>query len=73
MLEFAIGTGGVAAPLVERGLRVSGTELSAPMVHRLREKVQEGALPVVQGDMATARVEGRSRSCTSGSTRSPTC
>lgn len=58
VLEFAIGTGRVAVPLVERGLRVSGIELSAPMLGRLREKVPESVRPVVQGDMATARVEG---------------
>jgi hypothetical protein len=31
-LEFAIGTGRVAIPLVEQGVSVSGIELSKPMV-----------------------------------------
>ena len=44
VLELAIGTGRVAVPLAERGVSVTGIELSAPMVARLREKVQ----PVVR-------------------------
>ena len=35
-LEFAVGTGRVAIPLVERGVPVTGSELSAPMIGRLR-------------------------------------
>ena len=58
VLEFAIGTGRVAVPLSERGVPVTGIELSAPMVARLRSKVEEDTLPVVVGDMATTRVDG---------------
>lgn len=54
-LEFAIGTGRVAVPLAERGVPVTGVEMSAPMLDRLRTKVDETAIPVVLGDMATAR------------------
>jgi SAM-dependent methyltransferase len=57
-LEFAIGTGRVAIPLAERGVSVTGIELSQPMVDRLRTKVSETTIPVVLGNMATARVEG---------------
>lgn len=57
-LETAIGTGRVAVPLVERGVKVSGIELSVPMLAQLRRKVSEAELPVVQGDMAPARVAG---------------
>ncbi|HVF19724.1 MAG TPA: class I SAM-dependent methyltransferase [Mycobacteriales bacterium] len=57
-LELAIGTGRVAVPLHERGIAVSGIELSAPMVEQLRLKAEESAIPVVIGDMATARVPG---------------
>ncbi|GAB4055686.1 class I SAM-dependent DNA methyltransferase [Catellatospora paridis] len=57
-LEFAIGTGRVAVPLSARGVRVSGIELSQPMVDHLRRKVSEEELPVVVGDMATATVPG---------------
>ena len=57
-LEFAIGTGRVAVPLAERGVRVSGLELSQPMIEQLRTKVDEETIDVVVGDMATARVPG---------------
>ena len=57
-LEFAIGTGRVAVPLAERGVPVTGIELSRPMVEQLRTKVGEAAIPVVVGDMATARARG---------------
>ena len=58
VLEFAIGTGRVAVPLVERGVPVTGIELSRPMIAQLRTKVDEATLPVVEGDMATTRADG---------------
>jgi SAM-dependent methyltransferase len=58
-LEFAIGTGRVAVPLSERGIAVTGIELSRPMIDQLRTKVDEGTIPVVHGDMATATAAGR--------------
>ncbi|WP_431975966.1 class I SAM-dependent methyltransferase [Micromonospora haikouensis] len=57
-LEFAVGTGRVAVPLAERGVPVTGIELSTAMLDRLRTKVDEAALPVVVGDMATAVAPG---------------
>jgi Methyltransferase domain len=57
-LEFAIGTGRIAIPLLRRGVPVAGIELSAPMVSRLRAKISEADLPVVVGDMATTTVPG---------------
>ncbi|MBE3015894.1 class I SAM-dependent methyltransferase [Microbispora sp. NEAU-D428] len=57
-LEFAIGTGRVAVPLAERGVPVSGIELSRPMIDQLRTKVDETKIPVVVGDMATATAPG---------------
>ncbi|HET8617102.1 MAG TPA: class I SAM-dependent methyltransferase, partial [Actinomycetales bacterium] len=57
-LELAIGTGRIGVPLLERGVPVSGIELSAPMVQQLRGRVDEASLPVVLGDMATTRVPG---------------
>lgn len=57
-LELAIGTGRVAVPLSERGVPVAGIELSVAMVDRLRTKVDEASIPVVVGDMATARAPG---------------
>lgn len=55
-VEFAIGTGRVAIPLQEAGVPVSGIELSHAMIARLREKVGEERIPVVQGDMAEASI-----------------
>ncbi|MFH9420382.1 class I SAM-dependent methyltransferase [Streptomyces sp. NPDC017529] len=52
-LEFAIGTGRVAVPLAERGVPVTGIELSQPMIDQLRTKADETTIPVVAGDMAT--------------------
>jgi len=56
-LEFAIGTGRVAIPLVERGVSVSGIELSQPMVDKLQEKRTD--IPAVVGDMATSTMPGQ--------------
>jgi len=58
VLEFAVGSGRVAVPLLRRGVPVTGIELSAPMVARLRAKVGADELPVVVGDMATTLVAG---------------
>lgn len=57
-LEFAVGTGRVAVPLADRGVQVTGIELSGPMIEQLRSKVDEAALPVIVGDMATATAPG---------------
>lgn len=55
-LELAVGTGRVAIPLADRGVPVSGIELSQPMADRLLAK--RPGFPVVVGDMATATVPG---------------
>jgi SAM-dependent methyltransferase len=57
-LEFAVGTGRVALPLADRGVPVTGIELSPAMAHRLRAKDPGETVPVALGDMATTRVEG---------------
>jgi SAM-dependent methyltransferase len=57
-LEFAIGTGRVAVPLAERGVPVTGIELSRPMIDQLRTKADETTIPVIAGDMATVRAPG---------------
>jgi SAM-dependent methyltransferase len=57
-LEFAIGTGRVAVPLLAAGVPVLGIELSEAMLAQLRRRVDAAALPVTLGDMATARVPG---------------
>ncbi|MEV4471390.1 MULTISPECIES: class I SAM-dependent methyltransferase [Nonomuraea] len=58
-LEFAIGTGRVAVPLAERGVPVTGIELSPAMIAQLRAKADEATIPVVVGDMATATAPGK--------------
>jgi SAM-dependent methyltransferase len=58
VLEFAVGTGRVAVPLLARGVEVSGIELSPDMVAQLRTKATETELPVVLGDMSSARAPG---------------
>jgi len=60
-LELAIGTGRIGIPLLRRGVPVTGIELSAAMLERLRAKVGADELPVVVGDMASTRVPGEFR------------
>lgn len=55
-LELAIGTGRVAIPLQQRGVSVTGIELSPHMAAHLRSKSAD--IPVVVGDMATTSVPG---------------
>jgi SAM-dependent methyltransferase len=57
-LEFAIGTGRVAVPLAQRGVPVTGIELSRPMIDQLRTKADETAIPVIHGDMASTLAPG---------------
>ena len=57
-LEFAIGTGRIALPLAARGVPVTGIDISAAMVERMRAKPGGADIPVVIGDMATTRVDG---------------
>jgi hypothetical protein len=57
-LELAIGTGRVALPLSERGVPVSGIDLSQAMVDQLRAKPGSERIDVTIGDIATTRVPG---------------
>jgi SAM-dependent methyltransferase len=57
-LELAIGTGRVALPLRARGVPVVGIELSPHMVAQLRAKPCADDVPVIIGDMTSARAEG---------------
>jgi hypothetical protein len=70
VLELGIGTGRIALPLAERGVRVHGVDLSPAMVDRLRAKPGGSEIPVTIGDFATAAVPGSSRLPISSSTRS---
>jgi SAM-dependent methyltransferase len=57
-LELGIGTGRIALPLAQRGIRVHGIDLSEAMVARLRAKPGVEDIEVTIGDFATTRVEG---------------
>ena len=52
-LEFVIGTGRIAIPLTQRGVRVDGIELSPDMVTRIRDKPDGDKVEVKVGDMAS--------------------
>ena len=57
-LELGIGTGRIALPLSQRGVRVYGIELSPEMVAQLKAKPGADTIAVTVGDFATTRVEG---------------
>ena len=58
-LELGIGTGRIALPLAERGVRVHGIDLSPDMVAQLRRKPGGADIPVAMGDFATTTVDAR--------------
>jgi SAM-dependent methyltransferase len=58
-LELGIGTGRIALPLAERGIRVHGIDLSEAMLARLRQKPGAEAIRVTIGDFATTTVDER--------------
>jgi len=58
VLELAIGTGRVALPLAERGIKIEGVEASPEMLAKLRAKPSDEEIPVVIGDMADVPVDG---------------
>ncbi len=51
-LEFAVGTGRIALPLMKAGVRVDGIEMSQDMVDRMREKPGGDTIEVTMGDMS---------------------
>ena len=57
-LELGIGTGRIALPLAQRGVRVHGIELSKAMAARLRAKSGAEDIGVTIGDFATTTVDG---------------
>jgi SAM-dependent methyltransferase len=58
-LEFGIGTGRIALPLAERGVRVAGIDNSEAMLARLRPKPGAAEIEAVLGDFATTRIGGQ--------------
>ena len=59
VLEFGIGTGRIALPLTQRGVRVIGIDLSEAMVEQMRDKPGGAEIPVAIGDFAATRVDGQ--------------
>jgi SAM-dependent methyltransferase len=57
-LELGIGTGRIALPLAQRGVRVHGIDLSEAMVAKLRAKPGAEEIGVTIGDFATTTVDG---------------
>ena len=55
-LELGIGTGRLALPLSQRGVRVHGIELSPAMVAQLRTKPGSDQIGVTMGDFARTSV-----------------
>jgi SAM-dependent methyltransferase len=53
-LELAIGTGRIALPLAQRGVRVDGIDISRAMVAR----IGNDEIGMTIGDIATTRVDG---------------
>jgi SAM-dependent methyltransferase len=58
ILEFAIGTGRIALPLIELGHKVKGIDLSRAMVAELRKKAKGRDVEVAIGDMTSTTVSG---------------
>ena len=57
-LELGIGTGRIALPLAERGVRVHGIDSSEAMIARLREKPGGEDIAITIGDFAELAVDG---------------
>jgi SAM-dependent methyltransferase len=57
-LELGIGTGRVALPLADRGIRVAGIDASQAMIDRLRAKPGGAEIPVTVGDFADVGAAG---------------
>jgi SAM-dependent methyltransferase len=58
VLELGIGTGRLALPIAEHGVRVHGIELSKAMVARLQAKPGAESIGVTIGDFSTTTVDG---------------
>ncbi len=60
-LELAIGTGRIALPLAEHGVRVDGIDFSPDMIAQLRAKPGGERIAVTEGDFADVDVAGSYR------------
>lgn len=61
VLELAVGTGRIALPLAERGLRIDGVDIAAPMLDKLREHPGAAGMRLAVGDMADIPFDGTYR------------
>jgi SAM-dependent methyltransferase len=59
VLELGIGTGRIALPLAERGIRMHGVDASPAMVAKLRGKPGGAEIPVEMGNFANFKMGGR--------------
>ncbi len=57
-MEFGIGTGRVALPLSQRGLPVSGIDISSDMLEQLYRKPGAESIVTLVGDFATTTMPG---------------
>ena len=57
-LELAIGTGRIALPLAERGVEVTGIDISQDMVDKMRTKAGGADINVHIGDIGDVDVDG---------------
>jgi len=57
-LELAVGAGRIALPLVARGIRVDGIDISPAMIAQLRAKPGGAGIAVTVGDFADVPVAG---------------
>jgi SAM-dependent methyltransferase len=60
-LELGVGTGRVALPLLARGVRLHGIDISEPMLEQFRAKPGSEEIGLSVGDFASTRVEGTFR------------
>jgi SAM-dependent methyltransferase len=58
ILELGIGTGRVALPLSQRGLEVSGIDISSDMLAELHRKPGSESIVTMVGDFATTTMPG---------------
>lgn len=58
-LELAVGSGRIALPLAERGVRVHGIDISSAVIEQLHGKPQGTRVTTTLGDYTTSRVSGR--------------
>jgi SAM-dependent methyltransferase len=59
VLELGIGTGRIALPLSERGIKVQGIDASQAMIAKLKAKPGGENIPVSLGNFADVNVEGQ--------------